>query len=200
MRKSNGKTGGAHLPSPDQLEIELQREEYRSRYVQALRGTVSILVVTAAVVVLFAFLLFPVFRIYGSSMSPTVNEGELVISLKGSAFECGDIVVLSFNNKLLVKRVIAGPGQWVNLDTDGNVSVDGNRIDEPYLRDKAYGDCTVVFPYQVPEGRFFVMGDNRSTSQDSRNALFGCIEKEQIIGRTVLRIWPLDSFGVIRRS
>lgn len=185
------------LPELGQLEAELGHEQYKSKYSQALRSTVYILIVTAAVVVLLTFLMFPVFRIYGSSMSPTVNEGEIVVSLKGSSFGNGDIIVLSYNNKLLVKRVIAGPGQMFDMDEDGSVYVDGKLIDEPYLIDKAYGDCDLELPYQVPEGRYFVMGDSRATSLDSRNSAVGCIAKEQIVGRALLRIWPMDSFGTI---
>ena len=162
-------------PTREQLEAELAREEYKGRYGRTLRSTVYILIVVSAVAVLLAMLFFPVFRIYGSSMSPTVNEGEIVVAMKGSKFECGDVVVLSYNNKLLVKRVIAGPGQWVDINSDGDVFVDGQLIDEPYLQEKAYGECTLELPYQVPDERFFVMGDNRATSQDSRNMIVGCI-------------------------
>lgn len=188
------------FPNLSQLEAELDREAYKGKYKKTLRSTVSVLIVTAAVVVLLAFLIFPVFRIYGSSMSPTVNEGEIVVSLKGSRFECGDVIVLSFNNKLLVKRVIAGPGQWFDLDQDGNVYVDGILIDEPYLTDKAYGDCNISLPYQIPDGRYFVMGDNRSTSQDSRNSIVGCIAEEQIVGKALLRLWPFSEFGLINEK
>lgn len=185
------------LPEVEQLETELEREQYRVRYNQTLKSTIYILIVTAAVVVLLAFLLFPVFRISGSSMTPTVKEGDIVVSLKGSKFECGDVIVVSFNNKLLVKRAIAGPGQWVDIDSDGNVYVDGKLINEPYLTEKAYGDCTIKLPYQVPEGRYFVMGDKRATSQDSRNSIVGCIAEEQIVGKAILRIWPINVFGII---
>lgn len=185
-------------PTLEQLEAELDRVKYKSRYGETLRSTIYILIVVAAVAVLLATLFFPVFRIYGSSMSPTVKEGEIVVSLKGSSFKCGDIVVLSYNNKLLVKRVIAGPAQWVDIDKDGTVSVDGKAIDEPYLISKAYGDCNINLPYQVPDGRYFVMGDNRAISQDSRSSLVGCIADEQIIGRALFRVWPLNRFGVIK--
>ncbi len=188
---------GSEAPSLSQLEAELERERNKKKYKKTLRGTLAILIVTAAVVVLMAFLFFPVFRINGSSMSPTINEGEIVVSLKGSSFECGDIVVISYNNKLLVKRVIASPGEWVDIDTEGNVYVNGTAIDEPYLTEKAFGDCNIALPYQVPDGRFFVMGDNRSTSQDSRNTAVGCIAEEQIVGRAILRIWPLSELSVI---
>lgn len=187
-------------PSLPQLEAELRREDYKGKYRQTLRSTISVLIVTAAVVVLLAFLIFPVFRIYGSSMSPTINEGEIVVSVKGSNFECGNVIVLSYNNKLLVKRVIAGPGEWFDMDQLGNVYVNGVLIDEPYLTDKAYGDCNISLPYQVPDGRYFVMGDNRSTSQDSRNSIVGCIAEEQIVGRAIFRLWPLGEFGVINQD
>lgn len=187
------------FPSLSELEKELEREDYKGKYKRTLRSTVSILLVTAAIVVLMSFLIFPVFRIYGSSMNPTVNEGEIVVSVKGSRFDCGDVVVLSYNNKLLVKRVIAGPGDWFDMDRDGNVYVNGEKIDEPYLTDKAYGDCNIALPFQVPEGRYFVLGDNRSVSQDSRNTAVGCIADEQIVGRAVLRIWPLSEFGIFER-
>lgn len=190
----------AELPALDQLVAELKREEYQSRYKRTLKSTISALVVTAAVVVLLAFLLFPVFRIYGSSMCPTINEGEIIVSIKKSDFACGDIVVLSFNNKLLVKRVLASPGDWFDMDQDGNVYVNGEFVDEPYLAEKAYGDCNLTLPYQVPEGRFFVMGDNRSTSQDSRNSIVGCIAEEQIVGRAFFRLWPFSKFGTINRE
>lgn len=189
-----------NLPNLSQLEEELKREAYIGKYKKTLRSTISVLIVTAAVVVLFAFLIFPVFRIYGSSMSPTVNEGEIVVSLKGSRFECGDVIVLSFNNKLLVKRVMAGPGQWFDLDQDGNVFVDGELIDEPYLTTKAYGDCNITLPYQIPDGRYFVMGDNRATSQDSRNSMVGCIAEEQIVGKAVFRLWPFSEVGLINEN
>ena len=187
----------AEYPTLEQLETELAREKYRRRYGRSLRSTVYILIVVAAIAVLLAMLFFPIFRIYGSSMSPTVKEGEIVMALKGSDFKCGDVAVLSYNNKLLVKRVIAGPGQWVDIDKDGNVFVDGVEINEPYLKEKAYGECTLELPYQVPEERYFVLGDNRAISQDSRNMIVGCIAKEQIIGRVVLRVWPLNRISLI---
>lgn len=187
-------------PSIEQLQTELNRERYKARYNRTLRSTVYMLVVAAAVAVLLASLFFPVFRIYGNSMSPTVNEGELVVSLKGSHYACGDVLVLSYNNKLLVKRAIAGPGQWVDIDSKGNVYVDGKLIDEPYLSEKAFGDCTLDLPYQVPDERYFVMGDNRGASLDSRNASVGCIAGEQIIGKAILKIWPLNEIAVLNSN
>ena len=182
-------------PTLQQLEAELKRENYRKSYGRTLRSTVYILTVAAAVTVLLATLLLPILRIYGSSMSPTVKEGEVVAAVKGSAFRQGDIVALYYGNKLLIKRYIAGPGQWVDIDKDGNVYVDNVQIDEPYLEEKALGDCSVALPYQVPDGRYFVMGDNRGVSQDSRSAAVGCIAEEQIVGKIVFRVWPLDRLG-----
>lgn len=185
------------LPSTEAVEAELKKERYKLRYNSTLRSTVFSLVVVAAVAVLVATIWLPVLRIYGSSMTPTLYEGEIVISLKGSAFKTGDIVGLYVGNKLLVKRIIAGPGQWVDIDKDGNVFVDGKEIAEPYLTDKALGDVNIKLPYQVPDERYFVMGDHRSTSADSRNTAVGCIAEEQIVGRIVFRVWPLNSAGRI---
>lgn len=185
------------VPTLEQLETERNRLRYKARYSRTLKSTIAALVVVAALAVLVATIWMPVLRIYGSSMSPTINEGEIVISIKGSSFECGDVVGLYYGNKLLVKRVIAGPGQWVDIDKEGNVSVDGEPLDEPYLIDKAYGDVNIQLPYQVPDGKYFVMGDHRSTSSDSRNTSVGCVADEQIVGKIVYRVWPLADFGSI---
>ncbi len=192
-----GKTAKMSYPTVGQIESELERVRYKGHYGRTLRSTVYILIVVAAVAVLLATLFFPVFRIYGNSMSPTVNEGEIVVALKGSKFELSDVVVLSYNNKLLVKRVIAGPGEWVDIDLDGNVYVNGEMIDEPYIQEKAFGDCTLNLPYQVPDDRYFVLGDNRPTSQDSRNSIVGCVPTEQIVGRAVFRVWPLNQISAL---
>lgn len=177
---------------------KLERERYRRRYGQLLRSTIGILVVVAAAAVLMAVLVMPVLRIYGKSMSPTLNEGEIVISVKGTEFEQGDLVCFYYENKLLVKRFIAGPGQWVDIDKAGNVQVDGELLEEPYLTEKSLGECDIEFPYQVPDGRIFVLGDHRSVSVDSRSTSVGCVAEEQIVGRIVFRIWPLTGFGIVR--
>lgn len=184
-------------PSAEEIEAELKREQYRGNYGRAFRSTVFTLVVVAAIAVLVATLWMPVFQIYGDSMTPTINTDEIVVSLKGSSFTYGDIIAFYHGNKLLVKRVIAGPGQWVDIDEDGNVFVDGEALDEPYITEKAYGDVNIVFPYQVGDGRYFVMGDHRLTSADSRNTTIGCIAEEQIVGRIVYRVWPFGNFGRI---
>ena len=184
-------------PTASEIETELKREQYRGRYGRVLRSTVYTLIVVAAIAVLVATLWMPVFQIYGTSMTPTLSENNIVVSLKGSAFTFGDIVAFYHGNKLLVKRVIAGPGQWVDIDDEGNVFVDGELLDEPYITEKAYGDVNIELPYQVGDGRYFVMGDHRLTSADSRNSTIGCISEEQIVGRIVYRVWPFGEFGPI---
>ena len=186
------------LPSVDQLKEELDRERYKARYNRVLRSTVYSLIVVAAVAVLVATIWLPVLQIYGSSMTPTVDEGDIVVSVKGTDFEPGDLVAFYLGNKILVKRCIAGPGSWVNIDKDGNVYVDGSMLDEPYLTEKSMGDCNIVFPYQVPDNRYFCLGDHRATSVDSRNSTVGCVSEEQIVGRIVFRVWPLSGCGTLQ--
>ena len=185
-------------PTLEQLTAELERENYKRRFGRVLRSTLFTLVVVAAVAVLVATIWMPVLQIYGSSMTPTLNEGEIVVSVKGSAFEPGDLVAFYLGNKILVKRCIAGPGQWVDINENGDVFVDGKLLDEPYLTEKALRECDQSFPYQVPESRYFCMGDHRATSVDSRHSAVGCVAEEQIVGKIVFRVWPLSGFGALR--
>lgn len=190
------RTKKLQVPSSSELERELAREKYKHQYGRVLRSTVYTLITVAAVAVLVATLWMPVLQIYGSSMTPTLEAGNIVISLKTDEFQPGDVIAFYYNNKVLVKRVIASAGDWVDMDEEGNVYVNGKILDEPYLTEKAYGDCDIEFPYQVPESRVFVMGDHRSVSVDSRSSQIGCIGEEQIVGKLVMRIWPLTKIGV----
>mgnify|MGYP005985543885 FL=1 len=183
------------LPTAEQLDMERRRLRYKRRYNRTLRSTVAILIVVAALAVLAATLWMPVLRVYGSSMAPTLHNGEILVSVKTKDFSSGDIIAFYHGNKLLIKRYIAGPSDYVNVDEDGNVSVNGTLLDEPYLAEKAYGEADIEFPYQVPDQRYFVMGDNRSVSIDSRSSIVGCIAGDQIVGKVIFRVWPLSAFG-----
>lgn len=185
-------------PSVEQLEAELKRVKYRSRYRAVLRSTLYMLIVVAAVAVLVATIWMPVLQIYGASMTPTLNEGDIVVSIKGSDFQPGDLVAFYLGNKILVKRCIAGPGQWVDIDEDGNVYVDDKLLEEPYLTEKSLGGSNIELPYQVPDNRYFCMGDHRSTSVDSRHKEVGCVSEEQIVGKIVFRVFPFGGFGKLK--
>jgi len=160
-----------------------------------MKSTVYMLITVAAVAILVATLWLPVLQIYGSSMTPTLHNGDIVFSLKSSDFEPGDVVAFYYNNKILVKRVIAGPADWVDITDEGIVYVNGVLQEEPYIADQAFGDTNIELPYQVPDGKFFVMGDHRSTSVDSRNTAVGCVAQEQVVGKIVFRVWPFEGFG-----
>lgn len=193
--KRNGAAVPADMPTLDQLKAESAREKHKNRFSRAVRNTIFTLITVSAAAVLIAVLLLPVLRIYGTSMSPTLSEGDIVVSVKSSSFETGEIVAFYYNNKILVKRVIAHAGDWVNIDKDGTVFVNEKKLDEPYVSGLAFGDCDIELPYQVPESRLFVMGDHRSVSVDSRSTSVGCVAEEQIVGKIVFRVWPLTGFG-----
>lgn len=185
------------VPTLEQLEKELKRQKYQKQYGKVMRNTIYMLITVAAVAVLIATLWLPVFQIYGSSMTPTLMDGSIVVSVKTSDLKTGDIIAFYYNNKILVKRVIAQSGEWVEIEDDGTVYINNTEIYEPYVDEKALGDCNIEFPYQVPDSRIFVMGDHRSVSIDSRNTAVGCVAEEQIVGKLVFCIWPLESFGKI---
>ena len=183
-------------PSYEQLEAELNRIRYKRRYRSVLRSTLYTLITVAAVAVLVATLWLPVLQIYGSSMTPTLRDGEIVFSVKTTDMVPGDVIAFYYNNKILVKRVIAGPGDWVDISQDGTVFINGTELEEPYLAEKSFGDTDIELPYQVPDGRIFVMGDHRATSVDSRHIAVGCVAEEQIVGKIVFRVWPMDRLGL----
>ena len=184
-------------PTTEQLENELKRVKYKRRYRSVLKSTIYTLITVAAIAILVATLWLPVLQIYGTSMTPTLTDGEIIFTVKTSDFEPGDIVSFYYNNKILVKRVIAEAGDWVNIDENGSVYVNDVPLDEPYLEEKAFGDTDIELPYQVPDGKIFVMGDHRATSVDSRNTAVGCVAQEQIVGKIIFRIWPLNRLGFV---
>ena len=203
VNNADGAAGGNNMEellqvTSEKWEEELKRTEHGKLFARTVRNTVFSLIVVAAFAVLVAVLLLPVLRIYGTSMSPSMEEGNYVISVKGSHFKTGDIIAFYYNNKILVKRVIAVSGDWVKIDKNGTVYVNDKKLDEPYVTEPAYGEYTDIdLPYQVPESRVFVMGDHRATSVDSRSTTIGCVADEQIVGRIVFRIWPLSGFGKV---
>ena len=184
------------VPTMEQIEQEKNRLRYKRRYHRTLKSTVAVLLVVAALAILAATLWMPVLQIYGASMTPTLTDGEIIFTIKTSEFEPGDIIAFYYNNKILVKRVIAEPGDWVDIESDGTVYVNSAPLEETYLTEKAYGDTNIALPYQVPNGKIFVMGDHRETSVDSRNTAVGCVSREQVVGKIIFRIWSLNRFGV----
>lgn len=195
MKRNNG---AIDLPTIAQTEKERSRLRYKKRYSRTLRSTIAILIVVAALAVLVATIWMPVLRIYGSSMSPTLEDGQIVVAVKTERFEPGEIAAFYHGNKLLIKRFIAGPSDWVDIDMDGNVSVNGTVLDEPYLTEKAYGETNITLPYQIPDARYFLMGDNRDVSIDSRSTEVGCVAADEVAGKVIFRIWPLSKFGPVR--
>ena len=181
------------LPTKTQVETERKRYRRQKAYNKALGGTVYVLTIVAAVAVLIATLILPVIQIEGTSMEPTLYNGDIVLLMKTTRFERGDLCGFTWNNKLLIKRVIGVPGDWIEIDTDGTVYRNGEKLEEPYVQQKAFGECDLEFPFQVPAEQYFVVGDMRESSVDSRNSLIGCIPKDQIVGKVFLRVWPLSS-------
>lgn len=196
--KKSESRGPVRKPELRELEGELQRERYKTRYRRVLRSTVFTLITVAAVAILVATLWMPVLQIYGASMTPTLTDGDIVISRKVKNLKQGDIVAFYYNNRILVKRYIASAGDWVDIDEEGNVYVNGVQLNEPYVYEKALGECNIELPYQVPENRIFVLGDHRSVSIDSRSTSVGCVAEDQIVGELVFCVWPFSNLGMIR--
>lgn len=183
------------LPELGQLQQELRHERYKRRFRKLLRSTVNALVVVAAVAALIATLVLPVLQIAGTSMEPSLNDGDLVLLLKTDDLKSGDLCAFYFSNKILIKRIIAVPGDYLWIEEDGTVFVNGTELLEPYVTEKALGECDITFPYQVPENSYFMMGDHRATSIDSRSSVIGCIAEDQIFGKLLCRFWPITQFS-----
>ena len=181
------------LPTKEQVETERKRYRRQKAYNKALGGTEYVLTIVAAVAVLIATLILPVLQIEGTSMEPTLHNGDIVLLMKTTRFDHGDLCGFTWNNKLLIKRVVGVPGDWIEIDTDGTVYLNGEKLDEPYVQKKAFGECDLEFPYQVPQEQYFVIGDMRESSIDSRNTLIGCIPKDQIVGKVFFRVWPFKN-------
>ena len=197
MGKYIAKHGKNSVPELDALQKELKRERYKRRFRRLLRSTVNALIVVAAVAALIATLILPVLQIAGTSMEPSLNDGDIVLLVKTDNLESGDLCAFYYSNKILIKRIIATPGDYIWLESDGTVFLNGEMLDEPYVSEKALGECDVEFPYQVPENSYFVMGDKRETSIDSRSSVIGCIAEDQIIGKIICKLWPLEDFELI---
>ena len=186
------------LPTKSQVETERKRYRRQKAYNKALRGTIYVLTIVAAVAVLIATLILPVLQIEGTSMEPPLSNGDVVLLMKTTHFERGDLCAFTWNNKLLVKRVIGLPGDWIEIDTDGTVYLNGDKLDEPYVQQTALGECDLEFPFQVPQEQYFVIGDMRESSIDSRNSLIGCILKDQIVGKVFFRVWPFKKISFFK--
>ena len=184
------------LPTLSQVETERKRYRRQKAYGKALGSTVYVLTIVAAVAVLVATLILPVLQIEGTSMEPTLHNGDIVLLMKTTRFDRGDLCGFTWNNKLLIKRVIGIPGDWIEIDKDGTIYLNGEALEEPYVTEKAFGECDLEFPYQVPQEQYFVVGDMRESSIDSRNTLIGCIPKDQIVGKVFFRVWPFKSIRI----
>jgi len=195
---ARGKKKRRPFPNLEEIEAELTRLRDKRNYGRALRSTVYTLLVVAAVSVLVAMLYLPVLSVSGVSMAPNLEEGDIIVGVKTDNFHAGDVCCFYYNNRLLLKRVVAQAGDWVEIDAEGFVYVNGTLLDEPYVQERSLGICDIEFPYQVPDGQVFVLGDHRTTSVDSRSTLIGCINVDEIVGKIIVQIWPLQEIGLVR--
>ncbi|MCD8363842.1 MAG: signal peptidase I [Lachnospiraceae bacterium] len=195
--KESGGENTVPIPSEAAVDAERERLQYQKKYLQTLRTTIYALIIVAAATILLATMFLPVLQVSGTSMEPTLSDGDITVLVKNADFETGDLVGFYYQNKLLLKRVIGGPGDIIDIDSEGNVYVNDELIDEPYITEKSPGETDITYPYQVPENRYFVMGDNRSVSIDSRSSTIGCIEVDQIVGKVIIRVWPLNRISLI---
>lgn len=185
------------IPSTKELEAELHNEKYKSKYKKILKSTVYVLLIVVAISAIVATLVFPVLKIYGTSMSPVVNNGDVVVAVKKNKFNSSDVVAFYYNNRILVKRIIATPQDWVNIDEDGKIYVNNVLLDESYTYGKTVqGD--IEYPFQVPSDSYFVLSDQREIMVDSRNKEIGCIKQEDIVGKVVFKVWPIGRFGLVK--
>jgi signal peptidase I len=198
MEKNTPQTPRPDAPQLGELKKELKRERYKRRFRRLLRSTVNALIVVAAIAALVATLILPVLQIAGTSMEPTLDDGDIVLLVKSNDLKPGDLCAFYYSNKILIKRVIATPGDYIWIEPDGTVFLNGEPLDEPYVTNKALGECDVEFPYQVPENSYFVMGDQRQTSIDSRSSVIGCVADDQIVGKIVCKFWPLSEFEFMK--
>ncbi len=196
-QKETDSIKGLAVPSVELLEAELKKEQYKSNYSRVLKSTVFSPLVVAAVAVLIAVLLLPVLQISGTSMTETLQDEDIVVAVNGSSYRTGDVIAFYYNNNILIKRVIASAGDWVDIDDEGNVFVNEEQLDEPYISEKALGECNIDLPYQVPDGKCFVMGDHRAVSIDSRNKSIGCVSNDMVVGKILFRVWPLSGLGIV---
>lgn len=183
--------------SVSMVEQELKREKYKLRYKKVLASTVYTLIIVVSIAVIIAVMLMPVLEISGSSMKPTFEDGEIVVSIKNKQINQGDIIAFYHGNKILIKRVIALPGSYVSIDEDGYVYVDNKLLNEDYVIERSLGNVSIEFPYQVPEETYFVLGDARETSVDSRSSTIGTISQDDVIGKIIFRVWPIKKIGII---
>ncbi len=188
----------APLPTMEQIEAERKRLEYHKQYKKALLGTIYALIIVAAVAVLISSLILPVMQISGNSMDPTLCNGDIIVLIKTKDYKTGDLCSFSWNNRTLIKRIIASAGDWIEINEEGTVSINGEELDEPYILEKSLGECDIAFPYQVPEKSYFVMGDKRNISIDSRSTAIGCVNEDQIVGKVWIRIYPFSKMGLIQ--